>query len=209
VRKKNDGNRNSPVFFWLASISNFVVSFRLSNYYIPYYMNNENKQRMFTVITFNETRTILMFVQLTQSQLEKVLPKYVVCVLTNNQTHLLQINGSYKHYSFCEMKIGSSKCLVLKIDINRFTKLFPSETYRVFTKKGETITKTECIGTSHPKSEKSVSTTDQPSKSNGDNGSQKDKPSYDNQPIFWINYSVIYHPGDRFYNSERYSRLCA
>jgi hypothetical protein len=173
----------------------------------------ENKTKMFTVITLNETRTILMFVQLTLGQLQEVLPKYVVRILTDEQRHLLPLDGKYNNYTFCNMVIGSTNQLVVVLDLKRFEKLFPKEIYRVFTKKSETISKPICVGLTpsdmdclksvkrgNPKPWKVVHSSESSKPNN--------EPSYI-VPMIQDYYSVIYHPGNRFYNSERFSRLCA
>lgn len=138
-----------------------------------------------------------------------VFPKYVVRVLTNDQRHLLQIDGKYRNYSFYDMIIGSSDCLVVEIDLKRFTKLFPSETYWVFTKKCEPITQIECTGVKSSEKGKPVTQKEQPPKSNGSIHTPKEKPSYYEGITKYLHYSLTYGPGNRFYNSERYSRLCA
>jgi hypothetical protein len=134
-------------------------------------------------------------------------------MLTGDQRHLLQIDGKYGRYTFCDMTIGSSKGLVLEIDIKRFTKLFPSDTCRVFTKTCETITKTVCVGLN-------------PTETNTLNSVKRGKPRQwkvvhysksekrKNEPSYVVpmtqnDYSLTYRPGKRFYNSERFSKLCA
>jgi hypothetical protein len=173
----------------------------------------ETKSKMFTVITFNDTRTILMFVQLTLGQLQEVLPKYVVRILTNEQRHLLPLDGKYGKYTFCDMTIGSSKGLVVEIDLKRFSKLCPSDTFRVFTKTCETITNTECIGL-NPTYTDTINSVKRGKPRlwkvirNSNGGEKKNEPNYV-VPMIQKDYSLIYHPGNRFYNSERFSRLCA
>ena len=176
-------------------------------------MNNETKQKLFTIITLNETRTILMFVQLSLGQLQDVLPKYVVRILTGDQRHLLQIDGKYGKYTFCDMTIGSSKGLVVEIDFERFSKLCPSDTFRVFTKTCETITKPICVGltptdTDRLKSVKQGNPRIWKVIRPKENGNKETEPNYV-VPMTQDDYSLTYLPGNRFYDSERYSRLCA
>jgi ATP-dependent Clp protease adapter protein ClpS len=176
-------------------------------------MNNETKQKMYTVITLNETRTILMFVQLTLGQLQEVLPKYVIRMLTGDQRHLLQIDGKYGKYSFCDMTIGSSKSLVVEIDFKRFSKLCPSDTFQVFTKTCETITKTECVGLNPTDTDTFNSVKRGKPRlwkvvHYSESDKRKNEPNYV-VPMTQDDYSLTYLPGNRFYNSERYSRLCA
>ena len=176
-------------------------------------MNNQTTSKLYTIITLNETRTILMFVQLTLGQLQNVLPKFVVRILTNEQRHLLPLDGKLKKYSFCNMVIGSSKSLVVEIDFKRFSKLCPSDTFQVFTKTCETINKPICVcltptDTDRLKSVKQGNPRIWKVIRPKENGNKETEPNYV-VPMTQDDYSLTYLPGNRFYDSERYSRLCA
>jgi hypothetical protein len=95
-------------------------------------------QKMYTVVSFNESRTELNYVQLTVRQLEKILPIYIIGILVKGLSHLLSIDGKFKKYSFSYMTIDSTNCLAVKIDLDRFTKLFPAGSFTVLTKIRET-----------------------------------------------------------------------
>ena len=171
----------------------------------------ETKTKLFTIISLNETRTILMFVQLTLGQLQEVLPKYVVRILTNDQRHLLTIDGKYRNYSFCDMTIGLTRGLVVELDFKQFSKLCPSDTFQVFTKTCETNTKTECIGLNPTDTIKSVKRSRQIQWKvvhNSTNEQRNDEPSYVG-PMSWNNYTLTYRPGKILYNNERCNRLRA
>jgi len=173
----------------------------------------ETKTKLYTVFTLNETRTILMYVQLTLGQLQDVLPKYVVRILTNDQRHLLTIDGKYRNYSFCDMTIGLTRGLVVELDFKQFSKLCPSDTFRIFTKTCETNTKTECIGLNHTDTDtiKSVKRGKQIQWKvvhNSTNEQRNDEPNYV-VPMTRDNYSLTYRPGNTLYDNERCNRLRA
>jgi len=97
--------------------------------------------KMYTVVSFNESRTELNYVQLTVCQLEKILPIYIIGILVKGLSHILSIDGKFKKYSFSYMTIDSKNCLAVKIDLNLFTKLFPTGSFKVLTKIRETEVK--------------------------------------------------------------------
>lgn len=97
-------------------------------------------QKMY-VVSFDAQRTKMFCGQMQISQLEKILPKYVVGILVKGLSHLLSIDGKFKKYSFSYMTIDSKKCLAVKIDLDLFTKLFPTGSFKVLTKIRETEVK--------------------------------------------------------------------
>ena len=98
-------------------------------------------QKMYSVVSFNESRSELSYTQLTQKQLGLLFPFYVVGILVKGLSHLLSIDGKFKKYSFSYMTIDSKNCLAVKIDLDLFTKLFPAGSFKVLTKIRETEVK--------------------------------------------------------------------
>ena len=95
-------------------------------------------QKMYSVVSFNESRSELSYTQLTQSQLGLLFPFYIVGILVKGLSHLLSVDGKFKKYSFSYMTIDSKNCLAVKIDHDLFTKLFPEGSFKVLTKIRET-----------------------------------------------------------------------
>ena len=111
------------------------------------------------------------------------------------------------------MTIGSSKGLVVEIDFKRFSKLCPSDTFQIFTKTCETITKTECIGL-NPTDTDTFTSVKRGKQiqwkvvHNSTNEQRNDEPNYV-VPMTRDNYTLTYRPGNTFYDNERCNRLRA
>lgn len=177
-------------------------------------MNQQLTSKLYTVITLNETRTVLMFVQLTLGQLQDVLPKYVVRILTNERFRLPK-ESRVKFYTFRELTTDSSRHYVVELDYTRFMKLFENESYHVWRKRIEPVVielsvplpkpekKSPKVKKSSPKVKHLTNTNN-----NGDT-KHKEKPSYFDGITRFLNYSITYRPGNRLYNNERCNRLRA
>jgi len=173
-------------------------------------MNNQTTSKLYKVFTLNETRTILMYIELTMGQLQEVLPKYIVRILTNERFRLPK-DTSVKSYTFRELTIDSNKHYVVELDYTKFMKLFENDNYKVRKKRIEpvVIKLPEPEVTSFPV-ERPSSKTEKPThtNNNGDN-QRKEKPSYYDGVIRFLKYTLTYRPGNTFYDNERCNRLRA
>jgi hypothetical protein len=181
-------------------------------------MNNnpELNKRLFTVITLNETRTILMFVQLTLGQLQEVLPKDIVRILKNERFRLPK-ETKVRFYTFRELIIESSRHYVVELNYNRFMKLFENESYHVCRKRIEPVVVELPVPVSLPKPQRKLPKVKKSSpkvkhltntNNNGDT-KPKDKPSYYDGITRFLKYSLTYRPGKTLYDNERCNRLRA
>lgn len=91
-------------------------------------------KKLFTIVTYNESRTVLLYAQVSFRQLELILPFYVVGILVNGLSHVLSIDGKFKKYTFSYITIDSTNCLAVNIGLKRFIKLFPAGSFNVLQK---------------------------------------------------------------------------
>lgn len=96
------------------------------------------KIQMYTVVSYNKSRTVIFYSQMSLRQLESLVPKYVVGILVRGLYHLLSIDGKFKKYSFSYITIDSTNCLAVNIGLKRFKKLFPAGSFNVLQKIYET-----------------------------------------------------------------------
>jgi hypothetical protein len=99
----------------------------------------ETKTKMYTVITFNSTRKILMFVELTLCQFEKYFSKDVTKVLSQKGLLQLPETGKIGKISIAKMTLGSTECLVVNLTSRSFNNRFSGGKFTVFTKHPGTL----------------------------------------------------------------------
>lgn len=98
------------------------------------HMKTEENEKMYTVISFNESKTILRFIQLTILQLEIFFPKYVIRILSDERVLKNRIDIKFRNYSFTVMTIDSKEQLALELVSSEFNELSRAGTFKVLTK---------------------------------------------------------------------------
>lgn len=102
-------------------------------------MVSRKNQKIYTVVSFNESQNLLMSIQLTIVQLAKILPKYILGILVNGFSHPLSIGGKFRKYSLSFITIGSTNFVSIEINNDQFTKLFPAGSFKLLTKIHESV----------------------------------------------------------------------
>jgi len=97
-------------------------------------METENKLKMYGVISFNKSESVIRIVQLTLCQFGKYFSKDVINFLSQQQTLPLPKNGKIGKVTIVRMKINSTDCLVVELFRSSFTNRFVGGNFKVRTK---------------------------------------------------------------------------
>jgi hypothetical protein len=97
-------------------------------------MEPETKLKMYTVITLDENKTILRYVQLTRCQFGKYFSKDVINFFLHQRTLQLPKTGKIGRIHIIKLTIGLTECLVVNLSSRSFTNRFSGGDFKVITK---------------------------------------------------------------------------
>jgi len=93
----------------------------------------ENQQKLYTAVSFNESKSSLMYVKLTHAQLSIFFPQYVIRILSVECEFKNQTDIKFRKFSFSRMTIDSTDCLVVELTFDQFNHFLTGSSFRVFT----------------------------------------------------------------------------
>ena len=97
-------------------------------------METENKQKLFTVISLNGSKTVMRMVQLTRSQFGKFFSKDVINYLLQPNILMFPLDGKIGKVSIVRITLDSTKYLAVELSGSAFTNRFSDGAFNVTTK---------------------------------------------------------------------------